>query len=45
VQLVGRLNILAILAPARITGVYDAITASAKFDESRRLARPRHSGH
>lgn len=30
VQLVGGLNILAILAPARITGVYDAITASAK---------------
>src|SRR5204863_4674102 len=30
VQLVGSLNILAILAPARITGVYDAITASAK---------------
>jgi hypothetical protein len=42
VQHVGGLNILAILAPARITGVYDAITASAKFGESRRLAGSRH---
>ena len=33
VQLVGGLNVLAILAPARIVGVYDAITASAKFRE------------
>jgi hypothetical protein len=30
VQLVGGLNILAILAPARITGVDDAIPASAE---------------
>src|SRR2546430_1897065 len=45
VQLVGGLNILAILAPARITGVYDAITASAKFSESRRLAGSRHPSH
>ena len=34
VQLVGRLNIFAILAPARITGVHDAIAASGKFGES-----------
>src|SRR5205809_7129242 len=45
VQLVGGLNILAILAPARITGVYDAITASAKFGESRRLAGSRYPSH
>src|SRR5256885_4214842 len=45
VQLVGRLNVLVILAPARITGVYDAITASAKFGESRRLAGSRHPSH
>jgi hypothetical protein len=36
---------LAILAPARIIGVYDAIAASAKFGERRRLARSRHAGH
>jgi ketosteroid isomerase-like protein len=42
---VGGLNILAILAPARIIGVYDAIAASAKFGERRRLARSRHAGH
>src|SRR5256885_4468548 len=44
-QLVGRLAILAILAilaPAQITGVYDAVTALAKFGESRRLAGSRH---
>jgi hypothetical protein len=34
-HLVGGLNILAILAPARIIGVYDAIAASAKFGERR----------
>ena len=36
---------LAILAPARIIGVDDAIAASAKFAERRRLARSRHAGH
>jgi hypothetical protein len=45
VQLVGRLNILAILAPARIIGIHDAITPSAKFGERRRLARSRYAGH
>src|SRR2546422_1941039 len=40
VHLVGGLNILAILAPARITGVYDAIAASAKFGESDDLPVP-----
>src|SRR5689334_23168075 len=45
VQIVGGLNILAILAPARIISVYDAITASAKFGKRRRLARSRHTGH
>ncbi|MGX7675906.1 winged helix-turn-helix transcriptional regulator [Plantactinospora sp. DSM 117369] len=33
------------LAPARIIGVYGAITASAKFGERRRLARSRHAGY
>src|SRR5215212_5508738 len=42
VQLVGGLDMLAILAPARITGVNDAITASAEFGGSRRLAGSRH---
>jgi hypothetical protein len=45
VQLIEGLNILAILAPARFIGVHDAITASAKFGECRRLARSRHAGH
>ena len=44
-DLVGGLNVLAILAPARIIGVYDAIAALAKFGERRRLARSRHAGH
>ena len=33
---------LAILAPGRIVGVYDAIAASAEFGERRRLAGSRH---
>jgi hypothetical protein len=37
---VGGLDIPAILAPARLVGVYDAIAASAKFGERRRLALP-----
>jgi len=45
VHLVGGVNILAILAPARMIGVYDAIAALAKFGERRRLARSRHAGH
>jgi hypothetical protein len=39
-QLVGRLNILAILAPARVTGIHDAITASAEFGEGHDLPVP-----
>jgi hypothetical protein len=35
VQLVGGLDILAILAPARIIGVDHAIAVSAKFGERR----------
>src|SRR5437899_3633576 len=45
VQLVGGRNMLAILAPARITGVYHPITASTKFGESRPLAGSRYSSH
>jgi hypothetical protein len=44
VQFVGGLDKRAILAPARIIGVYDAIAASAEFGERRRLARSRYAG-
>src|SRR5256885_16674283 len=45
VQLVRELNIFAILAPPRVIGVNDAITAPAEFGERRRLARSRHAGY
>jgi hypothetical protein len=45
VQLVGGLRKLAILAPARIIGVHDAMAESAEFGERRRLARSRHAGY